>query len=94
MAARAAGDAPSAASLRERAAHSFAVDPQHVDLARSSTTVEQSLEAKSEPIWTVSSQQMTAGLEHSHRRYRGFTAVYSARTGQLLEACWGGMCRS
>ncbi|MEV5842770.1 hypothetical protein AB0M32_12450 [Streptomyces sp. NPDC051985] len=94
MASRAAGDAPSAASLRERAAHSFAVDPRHVDLARSSAAGEQSVGAKSEPTWTVSSQQMTPGLEHDHRRYRGFTAVYSARTGQLLEACWGGMCRS
>ncbi|MFD8721265.1 hypothetical protein ACFV2H_25585 [Streptomyces sp. NPDC059629] len=38
MADRASGDAPSAASLRERAARSFAVDPRHLDLAPSSTT--------------------------------------------------------
>ncbi|MGW4878793.1 hypothetical protein ACWEPI_19780 [Streptomyces sp. NPDC004262] len=94
VAARVAGNTPSAASLRERAAHSFAIDPRYVALTRSSTTGQRSLGAKAEPTWTVSSQQMTPGLEHDHRRYRGFTAVYSARTGRLLEACWGGMCRS
>lgn len=94
MAARTASDTPSAESLRERAAHSFAVDPQHVDLTRSSTTAVRALDAGTTPTWTVSSQQTTPGLEHDHRRYRGFTAVYSAQTGQLLEACWGEMCRS
>ncbi|WNM34963.1 hypothetical protein RKE30_33620 [Streptomyces sp. Li-HN-5-11] len=94
MAARTVGDTPSAESLRERAAHSFAVDPQHVDLTRSSTTAVRALDAGTATTWTVSSRQMTPGLEHDHRRYRGFTAVYSAQTGQLLEACWGEMCRS
>ncbi|MEU3515150.1 hypothetical protein ABZ770_07705 [Streptomyces sp. NPDC006654] len=94
LAARAAGGTPSAASLRDRAAHSFAIDPLHIDLARSSATVERSLGTGTEPTWTVSSHQITPGLERDHRRYRGFTAVYSAHTGQLLEACWGGMCRS
>ncbi|MEU5094504.1 hypothetical protein [Streptomyces sp. NPDC020996] len=92
--ARADDDAPSATSLRERAARSFAVDPQQISLTRSSTTDERALSSGSEATWTVTSRQMTTGLEHDHRLYRGFTAVYSARTGQLLEACWGQMCPS
>ncbi|MDN3025728.1 hypothetical protein [Streptomyces sp. S.PB5] len=87
---------PSAASLRERAARSFAVDPQKISVTQSSASGERSLStaAQSETTRTVTSRRMTAGPgREKHRSYRGFTAVYSARTGQLLEACWGAMCR-
>jgi hypothetical protein len=48
--------------------------------------------SSSDAAWTVSSTSPTPGLQHTDRRYEGFTARYSARTGELLEACWGDLC--
>ncbi|MFE9469302.1 hypothetical protein ACFYNW_37925 [Streptomyces virginiae] len=41
----------------------------------------------------VESAMPTHGLEQRGLTFDGFRATYSAVTGQLLEACWGHLCR-
>ncbi|MEU6369811.1 hypothetical protein ABZ876_29765 [Streptomyces sp. NPDC046931] len=48
--------------------------------------------ADGDAAWTVTSADSTAGLQHTGHRFDGFTARYSARTGALLDACWGDLC--
>ncbi len=40
----------------------------------------------------MTSTHSTPGLQHTDQRFDGFTARYSARTGELLDACWGDLC--
>lgn len=84
----------SASSIRERAAAAFDVDPQDMRVVGSPRAEGVSVADTSPQTWTVESAQTTPGLEHQGRSFKGFRAVYSAHTGQLLEACWGQLCRS
>ncbi|MFG2997019.1 hypothetical protein [Streptomyces sp. NPDC048340] len=45
-------------------------------------------------VVTVESSAPNHGLEQRGLTFGGFRATYSASTGQLLDACWGQMCRS
>lgn len=67
----------------EQAAAAFQVDPKSITTAPAGGQT-----------WRVSSQQATPGLRPTGRTFTGFTALYTADTGQLLEACWGDMCHS
>ncbi|MEU4878729.1 hypothetical protein [Streptomyces sp. NPDC021608] len=40
----------------------------------------------------MSSSSSTTGLQRGERRFEGFVARYTPRTGALLEACWGDLC--
>ncbi|MFF4214564.1 hypothetical protein ACFYZE_35580 [Streptomyces sp. NPDC001796] len=40
----------------------------------------------------MTSTGSTPGLQRTDQRFDGFTARYSARTGALLDACWGDLC--
>ncbi|MFJ6904031.1 hypothetical protein [Streptomyces griseoluteus] len=88
----------SAGDVRERAAAAFDVPGDSLTIkppaspagalqARSHAAAE-----RAEASWTVTSTSPTRGLQHTDRRFDGFTAHYSARTGALLEACWGDLC--
>ncbi|MFG2931193.1 hypothetical protein [Streptomyces achromogenes] len=94
-------DAPdtdlSAADVKAQAAATFdvpddslTVDPPASPAANSHQDSHDG--ASSEAVWTVSSTHSTPGLQHSDRRFDGFTARYSAGTGALLDACWGDLC--
>ncbi|MGA5135218.1 hypothetical protein ACPCTO_36125 [Streptomyces olivoreticuli] len=87
------------ADIRKRAAASFGVPGQ--DLRVSSNTgkgissrklLTQTPDSDSTATWSVESSATTRGLENRDLTFRGFRAIYSATTGQLLEACWGQMC--
>ncbi|MFJ7048232.1 hypothetical protein ACIQVC_33205 [Streptomyces sp. NPDC101112] len=87
----------SAADIRARAAASFDVpsDALAVEPPASSAALRahpNAAEGSVEATWTVSSASSTSGLQHTDRRFDGFTALYSAHTGALLEACWGDLC--
>lgn len=45
-------------------------------------------------VVTVESPAPNHGLEQRGLTFQGFRATYSATTGQLLDACWGQLCRS
>ncbi|MFJ4689587.1 hypothetical protein [Streptomyces sp. NPDC088789] len=81
----------STTDIRSRAAAAFdvpadalALDPPQASLRSTNGT--------DGAAWTVTSTSTTPGLLHTDRRFDGFTARYSARTGTLLEACWGDLC--
>jgi hypothetical protein len=79
-------------SIRDLAAASFSVTPEDVTFTNAASP--RSAADADGAVWTVTSSQSTPGLESGAGIYHGFRATYSARTGQLLEACWGDMCRS
>ncbi|MFJ8081828.1 hypothetical protein ACIQ6Y_14575 [Streptomyces sp. NPDC096205] len=92
-----AGADVSVADIRARAAATFAVPSGTltVEPPSSPAGLRAPLHAADESggaIWTVTSASPTPGLQHTDRRFDGFTARYSARTGALLEACWGDFC--
>ncbi|WP_306965090.1 hypothetical protein [Streptomyces afghaniensis] len=87
----------SAADIRAQAAAAF--DVPNDALAIQPPTSPAALKAHPQEAddsvdaaWTVSSTSSTPGLQHTDRRFDGFTARYSARTGALLDACWGDFC--
>ncbi|WP_260867963.1 hypothetical protein [Streptomyces sp. SAJ15] len=84
----------SASAVRARAAASFAVAPEGVSVTSARTPAEFPVASVGPRVWTVKSSHTTPGLEKRGLRFTGFRATYSAQTGQLLEACWGQMCRS
>ncbi|WP_318275430.1 hypothetical protein [Streptomyces pharetrae] len=91
------GTGVSAADIRAQAAAAFDVPSDTVALeppAGPAALKAQPPHAASSSgsAWTVSSTSPTPGLQHTDRRYKGFTARYSARTGELLQACWGDLC--
>ncbi|WP_344358210.1 hypothetical protein [Streptomyces gobitricini] len=73
-----------------QAAVAFHVDPRDVTVT---TAAARSAVADDQQVWHVTSAQATPGLRPSGRTYVGFEATYSVFGGQLLEACWGDMCR-
>lgn len=86
-----------AADIRDQAATAFDVPasdltvappvlPAGPKLSRSETS------GSSDGAWAVTSTHSTPGLQQTDQRFDGFTARYSARTGTLLEACWGDLC--
>ncbi|MEU2389624.1 hypothetical protein [Streptomyces sp. NPDC007369] len=54
----------------------------------------QSPAAADTAVVTVESSAPNHGLEQRGLTFEGFRATYSASTGQLMDACWGQMCRS
>ncbi|WP_406514032.1 hypothetical protein [Streptomyces sp. NBC_00161] len=54
----------------------------------------QSPAAADTAVVTVESSAPSHGLEQRGLTFQGFRATYSASTGQLLDACWGQLCRS
>ncbi|MFF6907580.1 hypothetical protein ACFY9Q_16710 [Streptomyces sp. NPDC012389] len=78
-----------AQSIRQRAAAAFRVDATNVNIVK---TTSPDGAGHSGSIWEVHSNQTTPGLAVSHKKFKGFTAKYSALTGDFLEACWGAMC--
>jgi hypothetical protein len=87
----------SAADIRARAAAAFDVpdDALTVEPPASPaalTAHRRPADGSGDAAWTVSSTRSTPGLQHTDRRFDGFTAHYSARTGALLKACWGDLC--
>lgn len=92
------GEPVTAAGVRDRAAAAFAVHPDDVIVSSPAPASPSALQRTAadgggrDAVWTVSSALPTPGLQRADRLYDGFTARYSARTGALLEACWGQMC--
>jgi hypothetical protein len=87
-----------ASDIRSRAAAAFDVPADQLTLHPpiSGAAREPSLLTARDPAadtWTVTSTTSTPGLAGTQeQRFDGFTVRYSARTGTLLEACWGQMC--
>ncbi|MYU24326.1 hypothetical protein GTY84_21525 [Streptomyces sp. SID8352] len=88
----------SAAVVRERAAAAFNVPADSLSV-RPTASPAGALKARfraaadsDDGSWTVTSAGPTSGLQHTDRRFDGFTARYSTHTGALLEACWGDLC--
>lgn len=81
----------SATDIRSRAAAAFDVPADALALDPPQASL-RSADGMSDAAWTVTSTSTTPGLLHTDRRFDGFTARYSARTGALLEACWGDLC--
>ncbi|MFE9256085.1 hypothetical protein [Streptomyces sp. NPDC006879] len=77
--------------VRADAASAFGVAPSAVTVT---APIGSYALAGSESTWTVTSTAPTRGLRDVGRMFRGFTAHYSARTGALVDACWGRMCDS
>ncbi|MEV3967156.1 hypothetical protein AB0K68_03260 [Streptomyces sp. NPDC050698] len=93
----ATGTDVSAADIRARAAASFDVPSDALAVRPPASpavlkTHSHPADGSGDAAWTVSSTSSTPGLQHTDRRFDGFTARYSARTGALLEACWGDVC--
>ncbi|MFF9378199.1 hypothetical protein ACF1BB_27195 [Streptomyces griseoluteus] len=87
----------SAADIRARAAAAFDVpgDVVTVRPPAAPTALKPGARAASsngDGVWTVSSSSSTTGLQRGERRFEGFIAHYTPRTGALLEACWGDLC--
>lgn len=86
----------SASGIRSRAAAAFDVPADQLTPPIPGSARESSLLTAREPAADTStgtSTTSTPGLAGSQEhRFDGFTARYSARTGTLLEACWGQMC--
>ncbi|MGW7258535.1 hypothetical protein [Streptomyces sp. NPDC054834] len=87
----------SAVDIRDQAAAAFdvpadalAVDPPALPTGRQISRP--AADGSGEAAWTVTSTHSTPGLQHTDQRFDGFTARYSARTGELLDACWGDLC--
>ncbi|MGQ4358644.1 hypothetical protein [Streptomyces sp. SAS_272] len=81
--------------ILERAAASFGVPAQALDITSAESTataLSASGSASTDAVWTVESSSSTHGLEQRDRLFHGFRATYSAVTGRLLDACWGTMC--
>lgn len=82
-----------------RAAASFGVAKDTLRVTTATTlpapagTAELALQLAAAVV-TVESSASTRGLEQRGLTFSGFRATYSAATGQLLDACWGQMCRS
>jgi hypothetical protein len=87
--AAAQGPQITADAVAEQAAAAFNVDPESITVTPAPP---QTTKAGEEAAWRVTSAQATPGLRPAGRTFSGFTAIYSARTSQLLEACWGDMC--
>ncbi|MFF6779015.1 hypothetical protein ACFY8W_36455 [Streptomyces sp. NPDC012637] len=81
----------SADTVIEQAAAAFHVAPETIT---ATATQPQAAMTADGPAWQVTSTQPTPGLRPTGHTYTGFTALYSAQTGQLLEACWGDMCHA
>ncbi|MGW5211469.1 hypothetical protein ACWEQO_09710 [Streptomyces sp. NPDC004051] len=87
----------SAADIRARAAAAFDVpsDALAIEPPASPAALKahpHAADGSGHAAWTVTSTNSTPGLQRTDRRFDGFTARYSARTGALLEACWGDLC--
>ena len=87
----------SAADIRARAAAAFDVSPSALSIEQPSSPTGPTARLRTAggigtTAWTVTSTSPTPGLQNTDRRFDGFTARYSARTGALLEACWGDLC--
>ncbi|MCX3061161.1 hypothetical protein [Streptomyces beihaiensis] len=85
-----------AADIKARAAAAFHVPSRALTVTFAAASPRgltgSASQAPKPTTWTVSSRESTPGLESTGRRYKGFTASYSADTGALLEACWGDLC--
>jgi hypothetical protein len=88
----------SAADIRDQAASAFDVPADTLTLtppaAPAGPKAARLHSTESDAVWTVTSTGSTPGLQHTDRRFDGFTARYSANTGALLEACWGDLCNA
>ncbi|MEU9143995.1 hypothetical protein [Streptomyces sp. NPDC048349] len=91
------------AGIGARAAESFGVAQNTLRVTTETRTLGaaatfglglQSPTAGDTAVVTVESSSPNHGLEQHGLTFQGFRATYSAGTGQLLEACWGQMCRS
>lgn len=78
------------AAVIEQAAAAFQVEPGNITVTQPQAQTAMTVDS---PTWQVTSTQPTPGLRPTGRTFTGFTALYSAQTGGLLEACWGDMCR-
>ncbi|MCX5009236.1 hypothetical protein OHB05_42740 [Streptomyces sp. NBC_00638] len=87
----------SAADIRARAAAAFDVPGNDVAVEAPATSpsalaADPRTDSSGDDVWTVSSSSSTSGLQRGERRFEGFIARYTPRTGALLEACWGDLC--
>ncbi|WP_245173451.1 hypothetical protein [Streptomyces aureus] len=86
-----------AAGIRDQAAAAFDVPADDLTVAPPVLSAGPRIsrsegDSSSDGAWAVTSTHSTPGLHPTDQRFDGFTARYSARTGALLEACWGDLC--
>ncbi|MFJ8364600.1 hypothetical protein [Streptomyces sp. NPDC093984] len=84
-----------AADIRAQAAAAFEVPADTLTLTPPTAPAGPKARVRaagSDAAWTVTSTGSTPGLQRTDQRFDGFTARYSARTGALLDACWGDLC--
>lgn len=80
------------ASIKERAATAFDVDPQQISVGAPNPAKQVPAAFTDHSLLAVTSSAATPGLRPNGQSYEGFQATYSRTSGDLIEACWGDMC--